>query len=83
MALEDRKEDGLMTAYRLSGEAKIQGSIDFIETLLEAGAKFLLFAHHKLVLDHYEDLMKKRKTKYIRIDGKVNPEKRHERVQHF
>jgi hypothetical protein len=35
-----------MTAYRLTGEAKIPGCIEFIDTLLDAGAKFLLFAHH-------------------------------------
>ena len=72
-----------MTAYRLSGEAKIAGSIDFIDTLLEAGAKFLLFCHHKAVMDYYEAHFKKKKTVYIRIDGKINAEKRHERVQQF
>ena len=72
-----------MTAYRLSGEAKLQGSIEFIETLLEADAKFLLFCHHKVVLDSYEEYMKKKKVGYMRIDGSVNPEKRHERVTNF
>ena len=52
-----QSEDGgqFMTAYRLTGEAKVAGAIEFIDTLLEAGAKFLLFAHHKCVLDAYED----------------------------
>ena len=64
----------------MTGEAKLAGSIDFIDTLLEAGAKFLLFAHHKTVLDGYENHLKKKKIGYIRIDGSVNPERRHERV---
>jgi len=72
-----------MVAYRLTGEAKVAGSTEFIDTLLEAGAKFLLFAHHKCVLDAYEEFCKRKKTKTIRIDGKVNPEKRHERVTAF
>ena len=71
---------GFATAYRLTGEAKLSGSIDFIDTLLEAGAKFLLFAHHKSVLDGYETHLNKKKIGNIRIDGSVNPEKRHERV---
>jgi SWI/SNF-related matrix-associated actin-dependent regulator 1 of chromatin subfamily A len=58
-----------MKAYRLTGESKIVGATDFIETLLEAGAKFLLFAHHKNVLNAYEDHMKRKKVGYIRIDG--------------
>jgi SWI/SNF-related matrix-associated actin-dependent regulator 1 of chromatin subfamily A len=72
-----------MTAYRLSGEAKVAGAIEFIDTLLEAGAKFLLFAHHKCVLDAYEDFCSKKKVKTIRIDGSVDPERRHKRVTEF
>ena len=72
-----------MTAYKLTGEAKLEGSREFIDTLLEAGAKFLLFAHHQMVLDSYEQHMQKKKVGYIRIDGKVNPEKRHKRVTEF
>ena len=70
-----------MTAYRMSGEAKVQGSIDFLETLLEAGTKFLLFAHHVNVLDFYEQYLNKKKAGYVRIDGRVPPEKRYEKVQ--
>jgi len=40
-----------MTAFRLTGEAKVKGSCEFIETLYENGAKFLVFAHHISVLD--------------------------------
>jgi len=87
-ALEELEEEmkaksestSFATAYRLSGEAKLSGSVEFIDTLLEAGAKFLLFAHHQAVLDTYEDHFKKKKVGYIRIDGRVNPERRHERV---
>lgn len=43
-----------MIAYKLTGEAKIDGAKEFIDTLLEAGAKFLLFGHHQSVLDAYE-----------------------------
>ena len=42
-----------MHAYHLSGEAKVQGAIEFLDTLIEAGVKFLLFAHHINVLDMY------------------------------
>jgi len=40
-----------MVAYRLTGLSKIEGVCDFIETLTENGAKFLVFAHHKCMLD--------------------------------
>jgi len=43
-----------MSAYRLTGEAKVRGCIDFIDILLESGCKFLLFAHHLSVLDSFQ-----------------------------
>ena len=35
-----------MQAYRLTGESKVDGVCEFMETLVDAGAKFLVFAHH-------------------------------------
>lgn len=35
-----------MTAYRLSGLAKVDGVNEFLETLADNGAKFIIFAHH-------------------------------------
>jgi hypothetical protein len=45
---EDQSEGmgAFMQAYRLTGESKVEGVCDFIETLVDAGAKFLVFAHH-------------------------------------
>ena len=37
---------GFMTAYRLTGESKVKGVCEFLDTLAENGAKFLVFAHH-------------------------------------
>lgn len=42
----DNGQASFMTAYRLTGEAKVKGVCDFIETLHENSAKFLVFAHH-------------------------------------
>ena len=48
---------GFMVAYRLTGEAKVKGVGEFLETLHENGAKFLVFAHHKSVLDEFEKFL--------------------------
>lgn len=80
---EGQASEGLgtfMQAYRLTGESKIDGVCDFIETLFDAGAKFLVFAHHMVVMDGIEAFAKKHKIGYVRIDGKVKNEDRHERV---
>ena len=54
-----------------------------METLTDAGAKFLVFAHHMSVMDKLELFLKKKKIGYVRIDGKVKTEERHNRVHQF
>ena len=66
-----------MKAYRLAGMSKISGCCDFIETLVDNGAKFLVFAHHQDVLDGIQNSLVKKKVGCMRIDGKTPLEKRH------
>ena len=72
-----------MLAYRLTGEAKMAGVCEFIETLADNGAKFLVFAHHHSMIDALEQYVIKEKIGYIRIDGRITAEKRHKSVQDF
>ena len=51
--------------------------------LIENDLKILMFGHHRIILDALEESVKKKKTKYMRIDGSVPQKKRHERVQQF
>ena len=54
---EDNAMGSFMVAYRLTGEAKVKGVCEFIETLFENGAKFLVFAHHKAVMDELQKFL--------------------------
>lgn len=72
-----------MEAYTLTGQAKIEGVCEFLENLIDNGAKFLVYAHHIQVLDALEDFAKKQKVGYIRIDGSKSAEARHESVKNF
>lgn len=81
-ALDD-KYSYLLNAYSLTGAAKVKGVIEFIDTLLENKAKFIVFAHHYEVLDQIEDSLVKKKIQYIRIDGRVDTGKRYEAVRKF
>ena len=69
--------------YRLTGEAKVDGGFKFIETLLENGIKFLIFAHHQNVLNAYEEKLQKKRVEYMRIDGSTSQKQRHENIQTF
>lgn len=37
--------------YTLTGEAKIKGICEYLSDLFENDCKFIIFAHHKAVLD--------------------------------
>ena len=45
-AEEESKELTLMKAYCLTGEAKLNGINEFMDTLIENNCKFIIFAHH-------------------------------------
>ena len=42
----DAEEKQIIKAYKLSGEAKITGILEYLDTLLETVDKTILFAHH-------------------------------------
>ena len=48
---------------------------EYIHYLIDNKCKFLIFAHHIVMLDAIEEEVKKLKVDYIRIDGKVKLEK--------
>ena len=84
---EGEEGDSLLSlfnkVYNLSAEAKADGVKEYIHYLIENKCKFLIFAHHILMLDTIEQEVKKMKVDYIRIDGKVKLEKRQEYVRKY
>lgn len=84
--IEDKGEHILNVfnkVYMLSAEAKVQGVKEYIHYLIDNKCKFLIFAHHQIMLDAIEEEVKKLKVDYIRIDGKVKVDKRQENVNKF
>ncbi|KAG8658965.1 SWI/SNF-related matrix-associated actin-dependent regulator of chromatin subfamily A-like protein 1 isoform X1 [Manihot esculenta] len=69
--------------YTDSAEAKIPGVIDYLGTVIEAGCKFLIFAHHLPMIDSIHDFLLKKKVGSIRIDGSTPPASRQALVTDF
>ncbi|XP_057708938.1 SWI/SNF-related matrix-associated actin-dependent regulator of chromatin subfamily A-like protein 1 [Corythoichthys intestinalis] len=64
------EKDALLIYYNHTAEAKLQAIMEYINDMLECGReKFLVFAHHKLVLDHITSELVKKDVSFIRIDG--------------
>ncbi|KAH7546640.1 hypothetical protein FEM48_Zijuj01G0222900 [Ziziphus jujuba var. spinosa] len=69
--------------YIDSAEAKIPAVLDYLATVVEAGCKFLIFAHHQLMIDSIHQFLLKKKVGCIRIDGSTPPASRQALVTDF
>ncbi|KAH8494976.1 hypothetical protein H0E87_018232 [Populus deltoides] len=69
--------------YTDSAEAKISGVLDYLGTVIEAGCKFLIFAHHQSMIDSIHEFLLKKKVGCIRIDGKTAAASRQALVTDF
>ncbi|KAF7837628.1 SWI/SNF-related matrix-associated actin-dependent regulator of chromatin subfamily A-like protein 1 isoform X1 [Senna tora] len=69
--------------YTESAEAKIPAVLDYVGTVIEAGCKFLIFAHHQPMVDSIHDFLIKKKVGCIRIDGNTPPASRQAMVTDF
>lgn len=67
----------------MTGSAKVKGTVEFLENLVENKVKFIVFCHHYEVMDQIEDSIVKKKIPYIRIDGQIEATKRYEAVRKF
>ncbi|GAB4813670.1 hypothetical protein N2152v2_000716 [Parachlorella kessleri] len=79
--MEENK--AIMEMYRRTAELKCGPVEEYVQLLLENRQKFLLFAHHTVLLDAVEHTCNKKKIKYIRIDGKTAASERQGLVNRF
>ncbi|OPJ79872.1 SWI/SNF-related matrix-associated actin-dependent regulator of chromatin subfamily A-like protein 1 [Patagioenas fasciata monilis] len=81
---KQQEKEALLLFYSRTAEAKIHSVIEYILELLERGNdKFLVFAHHKIVLDAIVAELEKKRVEYIRIDGSTPSAERQRLCQKF
>lgn len=73
----------MMQLYADTGRVKLPFILSYLSDLLDGGTKFLVFAHHLLVLDGIEEFVKKRDVGYFRLDGSTKPADRQAGVEKF
>ncbi|XP_010909322.1 uncharacterized protein [Elaeis guineensis] len=69
--------------YNDSAEAKIPAILDYLNTVIEADCKFLIFAHHQCMIDAIHQFLLKKKVSCIRIDGGTPSSSRQALVNDF
>lgn len=82
----DIEEDGKLSIshlFKITGIAKLKGIKEYITYLIEADIKFLLFCHHKTVMDELELFLKEKNVHFIKVDGSTAMDKREEYIKKF
>ena len=69
--------------YMVTAEAKMAAVQEYLSVLLEADHKFIVFAHHKLMIESIDAALRKKKVGFIRIDGSTPPQVRGGMVKRF
>nr|Q9TTA5.2 RecName: Full=SWI/SNF-related matrix-associated actin-dependent regulator of chromatin subfamily A-like protein 1; AltName: Full=HepA-related protein; AltName: Full=Sucrose nonfermenting protein 2-like 1 [Bos taurus] len=70
---KQQQKEALILFFNRTAEAKIPSIIEYILDLLESGReKFLVFAHHKVVLDAITKELERKRVQHIRIDGSTS-----------
>ncbi|XP_027492831.1 SWI/SNF-related matrix-associated actin-dependent regulator of chromatin subfamily A-like protein 1 [Corapipo altera] len=81
---KQQEKEALLVFFSRTAEAKIRSVIEYILELLESGNnKFLVFAHHKIMLDAVVAELEKKHVEYIRIDGSTSSVDRQSLCQKF
>lgn len=71
-----QKKAEFMALWKRTADVKLSAMIEYIEDLLDANHKMLIFAHHTSIIDEFSEHFFKKKVKYIKIDGRTPPCKR-------
>ncbi|NXM40842.1 SMAL1 protein, partial [Gymnorhina tibicen] len=81
---KQKEKEALLVFFSRTAEAKIRSVVEYILELLESGNnKFLVFAHHKIMLDAVVAELKKKHVEHIRIDGSTSSAERQSLCQKF
>ncbi|XP_030383078.1 SWI/SNF-related matrix-associated actin-dependent regulator of chromatin subfamily A-like protein 1 [Scaptodrosophila lebanonensis] len=71
-----RHDEILMRFYARTAEVKTRAVCAYLKTLTKEKFKFIIFAHHRAMMDAITDCLNQMKVHYIRIDGNTRSDLR-------
>ncbi|CAG8473596.1 12782_t:CDS:10, partial [Ambispora gerdemannii] len=84
LSIKREKQRILTEMWETTAVIKMPGILEYVKQLYESTEKkFLVFAHHQVVLDGCSREFEKESIKYVRIDGSVPSAKRQALVDQF
>ncbi|XP_017006739.2 SWI/SNF-related matrix-associated actin-dependent regulator of chromatin subfamily A-like protein 1 [Drosophila takahashii] len=76
-------EEILLRFYARTAEVKTRAVCAYLKTLVKEQKKFIIFAHHRVMMDAISDCLGGLKVHYIRIDGQTRSDLRADFVDTF
>lgn len=76
-------EQSIMAQYAEAATIKVSTVKEYIDTMLLRDLKFIIFAHHTVMIDGLGEHLQEKNVKFIRIDGSVPNSARHKLVTEF
>ncbi|XP_045478328.1 SWI/SNF-related matrix-associated actin-dependent regulator of chromatin subfamily A-like protein 1 [Harmonia axyridis] len=73
----------LLAFFSETARIKIPSVLSYILQVLEEKRKFLVFAHHQVMLDAIGQILTKKGKKFMRIDGSTNSSQRNYFIEQF
>ncbi|RIA95949.1 P-loop containing nucleoside triphosphate hydrolase protein [Glomus cerebriforme] len=80
---KDEKRCNFLKMYEESGRAKIPAIQDYLLSLKDDNKKYIVFGHHKDVIDQICYALRKEQSRFIRIDGQTDVKLRQDFVDKF
>ncbi|KAF2362608.1 SNF2-related N-terminal domain [Trinorchestia longiramus] len=77
------RRSALLQFFSHTAHAKLQAVSDYVTEMLEEGRKFLVFAHHKVMLEALCQTCERCKAMYIRVEGSTAGDVRQALVDEF
>jgi len=73
----------LLEWYAATSQAKLKAVQGYVKDLALSEKKFLLFCHHRVMINGIRDMLEKEKIDFMLIDGNVSSEARKKAVDRF
>ncbi|EDW11434.1 SWI/SNF-related matrix-associated actin-dependent regulator of chromatin subfamily A-like protein 1 [Drosophila mojavensis] len=70
------REELLLRFYARTAEVKTKAVCAYLKTLIKEKLKFIIFAHHRIMMDAICDALRSLKVSFIRIDGQTRSDVR-------
>ncbi|TMW50300.1 hypothetical protein DOY81_004620 [Sarcophaga bullata] len=77
------REQILLQFYAQTADVKIKAVCAYLKQQVKEPIKFIVFAHHRIMLDAICDCLNKLKVKFVRIDGSTRKQDRGEFIDKF